>query len=107
MLVEEITDSIFKASVSEGLVVVDFWAPWCAPCRMIAPILEELQGEVKDKAKIAKLNVDENPDVATEYGVTSIPTLLIFKNGEMVERSVGAGTKEHYKSLINKHLSTN
>ena len=87
--------------------MIDFWAPWCAPCRMIAPILEELQKEIGDQAKIVKLNVDENPTVATEYGVTSIPTLLIFKSGEMVERSVGAGTKEHYRSLINKHLSEN
>ena len=81
MLVEEITEDKFKTSVSQGLVMIDFWAPWCAPCRMIAPILEELQEEMGDKAKIVKLNVDENPAVATEYGVTSIPTLLIFKAG--------------------------
>ena len=107
MLVEEITDSTFKTSISEGLVVIDFWAPWCAPCRMIAPVLEELQEELKEQVKIVKLNVEEYPDTATEYGVTSIPTLLIFKNGKMLERNVGAGTKEHYKSLVNKYLSDN
>ena len=103
--VEEVLDSGFKKAIQEGLVVVDFWAPWCAPCRMIAPVLEELQKELEGKVTILKLNVDENPETAQEYGITSIPTLLIFKDGEMLDRNVGAGTKEHYKNIIDKNLT--
>ena len=103
--VEEILDSSFQDAIKEGVVVVDFWAPWCAPCRMIAPILEELQAELADQAKIVKLNVDENPQMAQKYGITSIPTLLVFKEGQMLDRNMGASTKEHYKSLIEKHLA--
>ena len=102
---EEITDDNFKEKVSSNLIMVDFWAPWCAPCRMIAPILEEIHDEMQGKASIVKLNVDENPQVSQEYGITSIPTLLIFKNGEMVDRNVGGAAKEHYKSLLTKHLN--
>ena len=102
--VEEVLDRNFKETIQSGVVMVDFWAPWCAPCRMIAPVLEELQKEVGEKAKILKLNVDENPQTAQEYGITSIPTLLIFKDGEILDRNVGAGTKEHYKNLLDKQL---
>ncbi len=102
--VEEVLDRNFKETIQSGVVMVDFWAPWCAPCRMIAPVLEELQKEVAGKAKILKLNVDENPQTAQEYGITSIPTLLIFKDGEILDRNVGAGTKEHYKNLLDKQL---
>ena len=103
--VEEVLDSGFKKAIQKGLVVVDFWAPWCAPCRMIAPVLEELQKELEGEVTILKLNVDENPETAQEYGITSIPTLLIFKDGEMLDRNVGAGTKEHYKNIIDKNLT--
>lgn len=100
----ETNDANFENDIANGLVMVDLWAPWCAPCRMVAPVLEDLQNEMSDVLKVVKLNVDENPMVATKYGVTSIPTLLLFKNGEMVDRTVGAGPKEHYKSILNKHI---
>ena len=101
---EEITDNNFKDRVESDLVMVDFWAPWCAPCRMIAPVLEELQDEMQGQVNIVKLNVDENPQISQEYGITSIPTLLIFKGGQMVDRNVGGAPKEHYKALLTKHL---
>jgi thioredoxin 1 len=83
-----------------GPVVVDFWAEWCGPCRMIAPALEEIAGSLDGKVKIVKLNVDENPQTATKYGVMSIPTLMIFKNGEMASRQVGAAPKQKLEQWI-------
>ncbi len=103
-LVQEITDQGFKNKISAGVVMVDFWAPWCGPCRMVAPVLEDLQKEMGEKVSILKMNVDENPETATQFGITSIPTLMIFKNGEMVDRTVGAAPKEHYKTLLGKHV---
>lgn len=85
--------------------MVDFWAPWCAPCRMVAPVLEELSNEYKGQITITKLNVDENSQAASKYSVTSIPTLIVFKNGEVVERTVGASPKQHYMTMLNKHIS--
>ena len=102
--VENINDNNFKDTIQTGLVLVDFWAPWCAPCRMIAPILEELQTVFLGKAKITKMNVDENPETSVEFGITSIPSLLVFKNGIMVERMVGANTRDFYKATLEKHL---
>ncbi len=89
------TDASFKADVLESSepVVVDFWAEWCGPCRMIAPALEEIASEMKGKIKIVKLNVDENPRVAGQLGVRSIPTLLAFKDGKQVGTKVGASPK--------------
>ena len=81
-------------------VVVDFWAEWCGPCRMIAPALEEIAGAMGDKVKIVKLNVDENPGVASKYGIMSIPTLMIFKNGELAARQVGAAPKQKLEQWI-------
>jgi thioredoxin 1 len=81
-------------------VVVDFWAEWCGPCRMIAPALEEISGQVGDKVKIVKLNVDENPNTAAKYGIMSIPTLLMFKNGEIFSRQVGAAPKQKLQQWI-------
>ncbi len=104
MAVQEINDSNFADTVKEGVVMVDFWAPWCAPCRMVAPVLDELSVEYEGQLKIVKLNVDENPKVAQQYSVTSIPTLIIFKNGELAERTVGAGPKQHYMNILGKHL---
>ncbi len=104
MAVTEITDQDFETKIKDGVVMVDFWAPWCAPCRMVAPILDELQTEMGDKVSIVKLNVDENPETAQKFGITSIPTLLVFKDGEMVEKSIGAGPKDHYKTLLEKQM---
>ena len=104
MPVKEITDQDFTTTIESGVTMVDFWAPWCAPCRMVAPVLDELQTEMGDSASIVKLNVDDHPETAGEFGITSIPALLVFKDGKMVERHIGAGPKEHYKSMLNRHI---
>jgi len=103
-LVTHITDAEFPRTVAEGVTLVDFWAPWCGPCRMIAPILDELAGELKDKARIVKINVDENPTVAGQFGVMSIPTLLLFKNGKKVDQKVGGQAKPQLKAFIEQAL---
>ncbi|MBU1039102.1 thioredoxin [Patescibacteria group bacterium] len=100
-----LTDATFNKEVVEATtpVLVDFWAPWCGPCRMQGPIIEELAKETdKNKAKIAKLNVDENPVSAGQYNVMSIPTLLVFKNGQVVERFVGVQSKDALKAALTK-----
>ncbi|MFP3323686.1 thioredoxin [Planococcus sp. SIMBA_160] len=97
------TDQNFKQEVSEGLVLVDFWAAWCGPCKMIAPVLEELDADMDDKVKIVKLDVDENQQTASEYGIMSIPTLLFMKNGETVDKVVGFRPKEALAELVEKH----
>jgi len=96
----EITDSNFEEILnSDKPVLVDFWAEWCGPCRMIGPIVEELAGEYDGKAVIAKVDVDANPNVSAKYGIRSIPTLLVFKGGEVVDKQVGAVPK---KALVDK-----
>ena len=102
MAVGKVSDATFEAEVlkATGPVVVDFWAEWCGPCRMIAPALEEIAGTLGDKVKIVKLNVDENPAIASKYGIMSIPTLMIFKNGEMASRQVGAAPKQKLEQWI-------
>lgn len=92
----EITDGNFEQEVIEsGLpVLIDFWAVWCGPCRMVAPIVQEIATEYADKVKVGKLDVDNNPETAMKYGIRSIPTLLIFKGGEVVDRIVGAVPKQ-------------
>ncbi|MEU4407663.1 MULTISPECIES: thioredoxin [unclassified Streptosporangium] len=93
--IKHVTDASFDADVlkSDKPVIVDFWAEWCGPCRQVAPILEEIAGEQADKLTVVKLNVDENPTTATNYGVLQIPTLNVYKNGEVVKQIIGAKPK--------------
>jgi len=102
MATEKVTDTSFDSAVlgSDEPVVVDFWAEWCGPCRLISPALEEIATELDGKVKIAKLNIDENPDVAVRYGVRSIPTLILFKNGEPAATQVGAVPKGRLSEWI-------
>jgi thioredoxin 1 len=102
----EITDKDFQEKVLESdiPVLVDFWAAWCGPCRMVGPIIDELNTEYEGKAVIAKMDVDQNQEFAAKYGVRNIPTVLLFKNGEMVNRQVGVAQKETYKEAIDNLL---
>jgi thioredoxin 1 len=104
MSIVKINDDTFKIEISKGLVLVDFWAPWCGPCKMIAPVLEEINEEMGDQVKIAKLNVDDNQVTTAEFGVMSIPTLLVFKDGEVVEKVIGFQPKENLVDVLSKHL---
>ena len=104
MAIVNATDQNFSAETSQGLVLVDFWAPWCGPCKMIAPVLEELDSEMSDTVKIAKVDVDENPETAGNFGVMSIPTLILLKDGEIVEKTVGFQPKEALAELVKKHV---
>ena len=101
-----VTDETFKAKVVQAAVPVltDFWANWCAPCHIIAPVLEELAVEYADQLKVAKLDVGSNPRTATQFGVMNIPTLILFKNGQAVERLVGAMSKRKLLARITPHL---
>ena len=101
----EITKENFEAEVlqSDKPVLVDFWATWCGPCRMIAPIINELGEELGDIAKVCKIDIDEQPELAQQFKVLSIPTLIVFKNGEVVEKEVGGRTKNDLKKLVEKH----
>ena len=100
-----ITDQSFETDVlKSGVpVLVDFWAEWCGPCRALGPKLEEIAGELKDKVRIVKLNVDENPGVPAKYGVRGIPTMILFKNGQEIDQIVGNHPKESIVALLQKH----
>jgi thioredoxin 1 len=102
MAVGKVSDTTFESEVLKATspVVVDFWAEWCGPCRMIAPALEEIAGSLDGKVKFVKLNVDENPKTAAKYGIQSIPTLMIFKNGQMASRQIGALPKQKLEDWI-------
>ena len=100
-MVKAITDATFEAETKEGLVLVDFWATWCAPCRMQAPILEKLSEELsEDELKILKIDVDENPETARAFGIMSIPTLLFKKDGQVVKQIAGVHTAAQIKAII-------
>ncbi len=101
------TDQNFPQDVlqSKTPVVVDFWAPWCGPCRMVSPTIEELAKEYEGKVVVGKMNVDENPNTSSQFGVMSIPTVMVFKNGKPVSSTIGAQGKEAYKKAINEALA--
>ena len=104
--VPAVTDATFKDEVldSAGPVLVDFWAPWCGPCRMVAPVVGEIAEQFEGQVKVVKLNTDENPNIASQYGIRSIPTLMIFKEGQKVDMVVGAVPKTTLANTIDKHL---
>jgi len=106
MSILHLTSADFKEQIIdyEGVALVDFWAPWCGPCQMVGPVLEELEKEMGEKIKVAKVNVDEEGALGQEYQIMSIPAVFVFKNGEVVERLIGAMAKESYMEAVNKHL---
>ncbi|MFJ8063252.1 MULTISPECIES: thioredoxin [Psychrobacillus] len=97
------TDQTFSQEIEEGLVLVDFWATWCGPCKMIAPVLEEMDAEMSDKVKIVKVDVDENQATASQFGIMSIPTLVLFKDGQPVDKAVGFQPKEALVQFVEKN----
>ncbi len=105
-LIKNTTSATFEADVinSPIPVLLDFWAPWCGPCKMITPILSQLADEYKDKLQVVKVNIDNDGELAVQHGVRSIPTLMVFKNGECVETKIGAGSLVTLKALVDKHL---
>jgi len=106
MATKTVTDASFQQDVigASTPVLVDFWAEWCGPCRMIAPALEEISDELGEKVKVVKLNIDENPDAPTRYGVRGIPTMILFKNGEPAATKVGAAPKSQLQSWLEAEL---
>jgi len=103
----EFSDATFETDVlqSDQPVLVDFWAPWCGPCRMIAPTIETLATEYSGKVRVGKVNTDNNPKTASEYGISSIPTVLLFKGGNIVEKFVGVVPKDRLAAAVDKHLA--
>lgn len=107
MLIPQVEDTNFKQEVlNENLpVLVDFWAPWCGPCRMVSPVINQIAAEYENSIKVVKINTDENPSTASEYGIRSIPTLMIFKNGQRVDTVIGAVPKATLTSTLAKYLN--
>ncbi|MGB0989879.1 MULTISPECIES: thioredoxin [Arcobacteraceae] len=100
----EINENNMEETVKEGVSLVDFWAPWCGPCRMIAPTIDQLAVEYDGKAKICKVNTEEEQDLTVKYGIRSIPTILFFKDGEIVDQLIGATTKAALEEKLNKYI---
>ncbi len=101
-----VTDNSFQQEVLDSAVpvLVDFWAPWCGPCRMVAPVVDEIAQQYEGKVKVVKVNTDENPSIASQYGIRSIPTLMVFKGGQRVDMVVGAVPKTTLSNTLEKHL---
>lgn len=106
MAVTEVSDDNFDAEVLKATtpVLVDFWAPWCGPCRLIAPMVEELSEQYDGKLKVVKLNTDENPNTATQYHISGIPSLLLFKEGQVADQLVGAVPKNRLEGMVSQHV---
>lgn len=106
--VKQLTDATFERDVlkADGLVLVDFWAPWCGPCRAVAPVLEQVAAAYDGRVMVAKLNVDENPETPGRYGVRSIPTIALFKGGEVIDGVLGAAPAPFFSEMLDKHLET-
>lgn len=104
MAVLNVTDQIFTAETSNGIVLADFFATWCGPCKMIAPVLEELDQDMGKQVKIVKIDVDQNQETANKFGIMSIPTLLVMKDGKVVDTLVGLKSKEALEEALNKHI---
>ena len=103
-MVNEINDANFKDEVSKGTVVVDFWASWCGPCKMLGPVIDEISEDLGEKAKFVKVNVDENPSTASQYRIASIPTVVVLKNGEVSETLVGFRPKAAIREELDKYI---
>jgi len=105
--VHHFTDATFESEVlsNPGVTLVDFWAEWCGPCRALAPTIDAIATEFGDKIRVGKVDTDKNPGVSTDYGIMSIPTVMIFKNGQVVDKVVGLANKERLAVVLNKHLA--
>ena len=103
--ITELNEQNYNDFTKEGLVLVDVWAPWCGPCRMISPIIDQISSEYQGKLSVGKMNADDNRESVSELGVRSIPTIILYKNGEEVERKVGSVNKQQITDLINNHLN--
>jgi len=104
MAVQHWNEQDFKAHAADGVVMVDFWATWCGPCKMLAPVIDQLAAQYEGRATVAKVDVDENPNLAMEYGVMSIPTVVFFKNGQEIDRKVGVMPATAYAQTLDQNL---
>jgi thioredoxin 1 len=103
-MVKEVRDREFSKEIESGVTLVDFWAPWCGPCKMMGPVIDELASEIGSKVNFCKVNVDDNPVVSNQFRIASIPTIMVFKDGKPVDTIVGFRPKDQLKSVIAKHV---